>query len=607
MKILSRADIPFAAALAAVAGLYLVALFDFARVPFEDAAMLMRYATHVAQGHGIVWNVGEPPVDGATDFLFMALVVMLMKAGAGAEAAARGIGLVAHGLTVLLIYAGIVRFSGGRRWIALFTAAFVALGPGLRYVEAYFGTPFFALMGSLTWFLALELITRTPSRVTSWTFALAAFATGLARPEGVFLSIAILAAVVVAKGWRDSRATVVRFLLIHLVAGGAYLAWRKIYFGYFLPNPFYAKGGGEVHANVLVQSVKNAAVLLLPLVPVFLFAAVAAVATLVKPGRLVHLLRPITVVLLALLIVGLLRTSHPGHPVRLLGLYSPAYATVLAALLGAVIAAVSADALVRRLRARQIPAVRVLGTTFEAYASNLRRWTLIALIPLVAFTAIWLTIQDYMNYLMRFQYVLLPMAGMVWPLPFVRASSAWVQPLARRERAFAIALGVLFVAASLVAQRSLMPVRGRFHDGRFDMALMLKHYAVRGYTMAATEAGLLPYYSEWNAVDVYGYNDRWIAHHGLSSEYLDRRSPQLIVIAGTFPLEGGRPAIEALKQFVEMNDYVLAAAYGGDRAKVHYYYLRRGFADAEALVQKIRELDYTWYMSGKRAIDFAAE
>jgi len=48
--------------------------FDFAAQPEEDAAILMRYAQHLAAGHGIVWNVGEPPVDGATDFLFMLLL-----------------------------------------------------------------------------------------------------------------------------------------------------------------------------------------------------------------------------------------------------------------------------------------------------------------------------------------------------------------------------------------------------------------------------------------------------------------------------------------------------------------------------------------------------
>ena len=52
---------------------YAVRYVDFSIPPFEDAAMLMRYAQHLADGHGIVWNIGGHPVDGATDFLFMAV------------------------------------------------------------------------------------------------------------------------------------------------------------------------------------------------------------------------------------------------------------------------------------------------------------------------------------------------------------------------------------------------------------------------------------------------------------------------------------------------------------------------------------------------------
>ena len=52
---------------------------DFNIPPFEDAAMLMRYSQHLAGGHGIVWNIGEKPVDGATDFLFMAAAAGLIK------------------------------------------------------------------------------------------------------------------------------------------------------------------------------------------------------------------------------------------------------------------------------------------------------------------------------------------------------------------------------------------------------------------------------------------------------------------------------------------------------------------------------------------------
>ncbi|HET7142495.1 MAG TPA: hypothetical protein VFI68_00630, partial [Anaerolineales bacterium] len=52
---------------------------DFSIPPFEDAAMLMRYSQHLAQGHGVTWNIGEHPVDGATDFLFMVLSAAFIK------------------------------------------------------------------------------------------------------------------------------------------------------------------------------------------------------------------------------------------------------------------------------------------------------------------------------------------------------------------------------------------------------------------------------------------------------------------------------------------------------------------------------------------------
>ena len=51
--------------------LFATKFIDFSIAPFEDAAMLMRYAEHFAHNYGIVWNIGEKPVDGATDFLFM--------------------------------------------------------------------------------------------------------------------------------------------------------------------------------------------------------------------------------------------------------------------------------------------------------------------------------------------------------------------------------------------------------------------------------------------------------------------------------------------------------------------------------------------------------
>ena len=80
---------------------YAASFVNFNVPPYEDAAMLMRYADHLAHGHGIVWNIGEHPVDGATDFLFMAVSAGLIRIGVPVGRSVRLIGFFSHLLTVL--------------------------------------------------------------------------------------------------------------------------------------------------------------------------------------------------------------------------------------------------------------------------------------------------------------------------------------------------------------------------------------------------------------------------------------------------------------------------------------------------------------------------
>src|ERR1700712_1979998 len=47
--------------------------------PSEDSLMLLRYTNHLVSGAGITWNVGDPPVEGATDFLYMVILAGCMK------------------------------------------------------------------------------------------------------------------------------------------------------------------------------------------------------------------------------------------------------------------------------------------------------------------------------------------------------------------------------------------------------------------------------------------------------------------------------------------------------------------------------------------------
>jgi arabinofuranosyltransferase len=44
---------------------------------FDDAMVSMRYAHHLADGHGLVWNVGQPGVEGYTNFLWTLWLAVL--------------------------------------------------------------------------------------------------------------------------------------------------------------------------------------------------------------------------------------------------------------------------------------------------------------------------------------------------------------------------------------------------------------------------------------------------------------------------------------------------------------------------------------------------
>ena len=54
---------------------------------FDDAMISMRYAANLAHGHGLVWNPGQPPVEGYTNFgwtLWMALLHVVGLSGSAA-------------------------------------------------------------------------------------------------------------------------------------------------------------------------------------------------------------------------------------------------------------------------------------------------------------------------------------------------------------------------------------------------------------------------------------------------------------------------------------------------------------------------------------------
>ncbi|MEK6753389.1 MAG: hypothetical protein AABZ00_14120 [Chloroflexota bacterium] len=515
---------------------YALTYVDFTIPPFEDAAMLMRYSQHLAGGHGVVWNIGEPPVDGATDFLFMVASAALIKLGFTVGQAVRGIGFVSHILTVLLIYWTNRRIHNGSILFSFLSGLYLALGTGLSYVSAYFGTPFFALAAASTWTLGLLLMKEeNPRWWLSLAFALSGLVTGLIRPEGVILASLMLLSVIVMRGLKNSISIIAIFSAVFLVLGGAYFLWRWNYFGYPLPNPFYKKGDEGWKWDSFQHSMLNTLRLCLPMAFAF-----------------------------------------------------------------------------------------ILG-----FRSKETMKTAIAyLIPILGFAVAFGMISDEMNYGARFQYAIVPIALLSW-IPLVGGIKfEALNQLSVKERGAYLVAGVALVASlvyyswfqncflALYQQSCDRPYE---RDGRLEMAQMLADYRGKGYVIAATEAGLLPYYSGWDAIDTWGLNDKFIAHNGaLTVEYLDEYKPHIIMFHDYYsPLVPPR-LTEAnmaqrwfsmtilMKTYAEENGYVLAAVFGDSPYDTHYYYVRPDFEDSENLIERISEFrDYFYPTTGKRSINYA--
>jgi len=179
-----------------------------------------------------------------------------------------------------------------------------------------------------------------------------------------------------------------------------------------------------------------------------------------------------------------------------------------------------------------------------------------------------------------------------------------------------------------------------YADGNAAVARMLHDYSGKGYTMAVSESGLLPFYSGWRAIDTWGLNDIEIAHgrarrtanlanqtnhdpdsrysedsrfSGITEERLARESPHLIAFHAYFAEPLVKPAVRnewdamvmKLKAYAEKRGYALAAIFGETPYDTQHYYVRADFPDRAQIVERIRSTPYTQMSTGRACINYA--
>jgi hypothetical protein len=211
----------------------------------DDAYISFRYAKHLVQGHGLVYNVGER-VEGYTNFLWTVLAAIPLALGREDPLDfMHGLSLALWLATYLALLLLGIRLGLRGLWAA--PLALVPLTFHWSFNQWYFSGMETPLVSVLT-ILAVCSFSLDPGQVR-WAPVLCGSclaALVMTRPDGVLVLVALgfcyvimhWRPIVVARRWRPVLGPFVLPILLILVP---FTLWRVWYYGSFVPNTYYAK------------------------------------------------------------------------------------------------------------------------------------------------------------------------------------------------------------------------------------------------------------------------------------------------------------------------------------------------------------------------------
>jgi len=218
---------------------------------WDDAYITFRYAKHLTDGLGLVWNVGGAPAEGFTSFLHVILLSFGMKLGVDPWVWSLILGVGCVLLTTLTMLTILSRHAGGISVVSAIMVGIFLVDP-VTAIHSTSGleTQLFVLLLTVAGLLSLEFFEHA-EMLSAILLAVAVVALCLTRPEAVLYGSGFYAALGVSI-WLFGRGTKtwVRPLVRLGISGGIvalggllYGLWKYSYFGYLLPNPYYVKSG----------------------------------------------------------------------------------------------------------------------------------------------------------------------------------------------------------------------------------------------------------------------------------------------------------------------------------------------------------------------------
>ena len=210
---------------------------------FDDAMISMRYARNLADGYGLVWNAGDAPVEGYTNFLWTLWMTLLHLVGLSEATVSAFVSL--SGAVTIVGTALTMRAIARRLYPQDDCTAQVALWGTLVYYPLVFWSlrgmevGLIALLLGMSVLLALRLQDEFRARDVVALGAVSCLGI-LTRMEFAVTAVVIAAFVVFV--CREQRMVSAATLTLFVAATiAAFTAFRYSYYGDLLPNTYYLK------------------------------------------------------------------------------------------------------------------------------------------------------------------------------------------------------------------------------------------------------------------------------------------------------------------------------------------------------------------------------
>lgn len=228
--------------------LFILQVWEVWSFTIDDMFITLRYAKNWVAGHGIVWNIGEPPVEGYSNFSFLVLARLALSWGLNPVIVLKMVGVTG------LLFSCIAIYAITRMWFS----AVVALIPCF-WLLAYKGeilwtvagletTVYQALMCSAVFFIFRGMAGARKDGNFIIAGILLALA-GMTRPEAPVFMVLFVCLVWLHRP--TSTTSLVLFCGTIFVCFAPYFFWRWHYFGRLFPNPVYCKGLTEYGTFIL--------------------------------------------------------------------------------------------------------------------------------------------------------------------------------------------------------------------------------------------------------------------------------------------------------------------------------------------------------------------